>query len=144
MLERKSERIEFIAPGGSEQTAVYDLSKTGVSFFHAKPKEKNSFVIVKINELLLRAKVIYCQQRENDYRLGLQFWNILPERQLKLNEIVDRYSKGVPIKCALVEEKEIKKTEETPQDTKRIITKDMKKEVKKDPKKGTGKAKKRG
>lgn len=132
MFERKSERIGFITPGGSEQMPVYDLSKTGVSCYHSKSREKNSFVIVKINDLLLRAKVIYCQQHENEYRLGLQFWNILPERQLKLNEIVEKYSKGVPIKCTVIEEKHAGKAEDTPQDTKRIITKDLKKNIKKE------------
>ena len=128
MLERKSERIEFITPDGSREMPIYDLSKTGVSCFHSKLKEKNSFVVVKINNLLLRAKVIYCQQRKHDYRLGLQFWNILPERQVKLNELVDKYSKGVPISCTIVEDKTEDKPEGSHQDTKRIITKPKKKE----------------
>lgn len=139
MLERKSERIEFITPGGSEQMPIYDLSKTGVSCYHSNPKGKNSFVIVKINDLLLRAKVIYCQQHENEYRLGLQFWNILPERQLKLNEIVEKYSKGVPVKCSVIEEKHAEKAEDASQDTKRIITKDFKRDFKRDFKKSVKK-----
>ena len=131
MLERKSERIESITSGSTGTMAIYDLSKTGISCFYAKPKEKNCFVVIKINDLLLRAKVIYCQQRKSDFRLGLQFWNILPERQLKLNEIVDKYSKGVPISCSLLEDTAHEKPEGTQQDTKRIVTERTQKEAKK-------------
>jgi len=117
MLERKSERIESITPDGSQDTTPCDLSKTGISCFHTEPRDKSSFVVVKINDLLLRAKVIYCQKREKDYRLGLQFWNILPERQAKLNELVENYSRGVPITCEIIQD--AAKTEQ--QSTKKII-----------------------
>jgi len=117
MLERKSERIESITPDGSADTMPYDLSKTGVSCFHTEPRDKNSFVVVKINDLLLRAKVIYCQKRDKDCRLGLQFWNILPERQTKLNELVEKYSRGVPVTCQIIED--TSQTER--QSTKKII-----------------------
>jgi len=133
MLERKSERIESISPFGSGEMSLYDLSKTGMSCFHPEPKEKNSFVVVKINDLLLRAKVIYCQKREKDYRLGLQFWNILPERQVKLNDLVEKYSKGVPVTCKIIEDKDQDSKQDvrgTPRDTKRVITKNITKERK--------------
>lgn len=104
MLERKSDRIEMITPSGAKQTPLYDLSKTGVSCLHSEPKVKNNFVMVKINDLVLKAKVVYCQKRKDDYRLGLQFWNVLPERQEKLNRIVESYSRGVPASCSIVEE----------------------------------------
>lgn len=123
MLERKSERIESISDDGTERKTIYDLSKTGVSCFYSKQKGKNSFVVIKINDLLLRAKVIYCQKREKDYRLGLQFWNVLPERQVKLNDLVDKYSKGVPVHCSIIEET----SQGSHQDTKKIITKNIQK-----------------
>lgn len=131
MLERKSERIESISSNGLGEKPLYDLSKTGLSCFYSEAKAKNSFVVVKINDLLLRAKVIYCQKREKDYRLGLQFWNILTERQVKLNELVEKYSKGVPVRCEIIEEKNQvsrEDTKSTQQDTKRIITKNNTKE----------------
>ncbi len=102
MLERKSERIELISPNETDEKPLYDLSKTGVCCYYSQPKEKNSFVTIKINELILRAKVIYCQKCKNNFRLGLQFWNVAPERQMKLNELVEKYSKGVPIFCKII------------------------------------------
>jgi hypothetical protein len=125
--ERKSERVEFIAVDQARTNQIYDLSRTGVSCFHTEAKEKNSFVVVKINNLLLRAKVIYCQKRESDYRLGLQFWNILPERQAALNEMVDGYSRGVPIACSLVDEKKSENGDTQGQETKKIETAQPKK-----------------
>ncbi len=103
MQERKSERVEMITPTGSE-TPLYDLSKTGVSCYYPKPKVKNNFIMVQINTLSIKAKVIYCQKRTEDYRLGLQFWNVLPELQEKLNKVVESYSRGVPITFSIVEE----------------------------------------
>lgn len=135
MLERKSERIESISPNGLGEKPLYDLSKTGLSCFHSEAKAKNSYVVVKINDILLRAKVIYCQKRERDYRLGLQFWNILPERQVKLNELVEKYSKGVPVSCKIIEDKNQGPGEDaksTQRETKRIIIKNNKQERKDD------------
>lgn len=103
MLERKNERIEFISPNDTEEMSFFDLSESGVGCYHSKSIEKNSFILVKINDLSLRAKVVYCTKRKNDYRVGLQFWNILPERQDKLNKIVNQYSKGVPVSCQIVD-----------------------------------------
>lgn len=126
MQERKSERIEVISADGTAQRVIYDLSKTGLSCFCPKPKDKNSYVVVKINDLILRAKVIYCQKREKNYRLGLQFWNVLPERQVKLNDLVDKYSKGVPINCTIVEDTSVRTPQlDSQMETKRIITKNI-------------------
>ena len=125
MLERKSERIELISADGTVQKTLYDLSKTGVSCFTPKPKGKNSFVVVKINDLLLRAKVIYCAKHEKNFRLGMQFWNVLPERQVKLNDLVDKYSKGVPVNCTIVEDANHGSQQGSQQDTKKIITKNV-------------------
>ena len=124
MLERKSERIESISADGRGEMPLYDLSKTGVSCYHSEPKAKNSYVMVKINDILLRAKVIYCQKREKDYRLGLQFWNILPEWQVKINDLVEKYSKGVPVRCKIIDENNpgtSEDTKSTHRETKRII-----------------------
>lgn len=104
MLERKSDRIEMITPTGAQESPLYDLSKTGVSCFHSVPKSKNNFVMVKVNNLLLKAKVVHCQKRKSNYRLGLQFWNVLPEVQEKLNVLVESYSRGVPVSCSIEEE----------------------------------------
>ncbi|MGD9202526.1 MAG: PilZ domain-containing protein [Chitinispirillia bacterium] len=103
MLERKNERIEFISSIDDPKMSLFDLSESGVGCYYSKAREKNSFILVKINDLSLRARVIYCTKRKDDYRLGLQFWNILPEKQEKLNEIVNQYSKGVPVSCRIEE-----------------------------------------
>mgnify|MGYP003565296773 CR=1 FL=1 len=104
MLERKNERIEFITSRDNEKMSFFDLSESGVGCYHSKGKEKSSFILVKINDLSLRARVIYCTKRKDDYRIGLQFWNILPEKQEKLNSIVNQYSKGVPVSCQIEED----------------------------------------
>lgn len=104
MQERKSERVEMITSTGSSDASLCDLSRTGVSCFHNKSKEKESFVVVKVNDLSLRAKVAYCQERKTDFRLGLQFWNILPEIQKKLNILVEKYSKGIPVSCSVIDD----------------------------------------
>ncbi len=100
---RRSERIEFVAP--DEQRKLFDLSTTGACCLHAGAYEKNDFVKVAVNDLLLRAKVAYCQQRSDGYRIGIQFWNVTEEQQRALDTLVDAYSKGVPVVCKISEDK---------------------------------------
>lgn len=102
--KRKSERIEYISPGGMEEMTIFDLSNTGACCYHDQPKEKGAFVIVKVNDLSIRAKVAYCAKREDGYRLGVQFWNLSFDKQKKLNYIVEAYSKGVPIRGEIVDD----------------------------------------
>ncbi len=104
MLERKCERIELINSFGAEELSLYDLSKTGICCYHSEPKLKNTIVEIRINNLKLPAKIIYCQKRRNGYRLGLQFLKILPNIQEKLNTIVDNYSRGIPVTCNIIED----------------------------------------
>lgn len=104
MIERKNDRVELITPTDSKETSLFDLSSSGIGCFYGKAKEKGSYVKVKINDLSFRAKVAYCIKRKDNYRLGLQFWNILPERQKSLTDMVEKYSRGIPLSCEIIEE----------------------------------------
>lgn len=104
MMERKNERIESLNPIGAEDLILHDLSSTGVSCLHTVEKQPNSVVTVKINDLVLEAKVVYCQKRKEDVRLGLNFINVSPENQKKLNDIVEKFSKGIPVSCSVIED----------------------------------------
>jgi hypothetical protein len=104
---RRSDRIQFIAPS-HQASSLFDLSTTGACCLHTQACEKNDFVKAVINDLRLRAKVIYSQKRADGYRIGLQFWNVTPEKQAKLDALVDAYSKGVPVTCRISEDSEDK------------------------------------
>lgn len=99
---REHDRVEFIAPDSSAK--ICDLSPSGACVFRSESIDRNSFVKVRIGELVLRAKVIYCRRRTDGFRIGMQFWNVLPEKRATLNDMVDRFSKGVPLECAILEE----------------------------------------
>jgi len=103
MLERSSERIEFIDPNGSMKITLFDLSATGVCCLHSKIKQKDEEVSVKLNDLTVRAKVVYCQERTDGYRMGLRFWQVPADKQKALNELTDGFSRGLSIRCTIVD-----------------------------------------
>jgi hypothetical protein len=105
MQDRASERIEFINLNGANEPTLFDLSKTGVCCRHSVKKDKSSVLAVVINDLRIKARVIYCQEHEPGFRLGMHFEGVTPEQQKSLSELVDKFSRGVPISCRVEESK---------------------------------------
>lgn len=101
MKERGSDRIEFLNSNGSGE--LFDLSCTGVAFLYSNRKTAGEMVNVQINDLKVQAKVIYCQERTDGYRLGLHFENMNSSSIKSMNELVEKFSKGVPISCRVTE-----------------------------------------
>ena len=60
MKDRTSERIENITTEESGEGTFFDLSSTGVCCYHGKRIEKGTFVSVKINDLMLKARIVKC------------------------------------------------------------------------------------
>jgi hypothetical protein len=106
MVERGSERIEYLHPGDSGKKALLDVSITGAAFIYPERKETGSKLVVKIRERQLDAEVVYCQQRLEGYRIGVQFRNVAAGVQEELENVVDEFSRGVPIYCEIVNDKE--------------------------------------
>jgi hypothetical protein len=105
MQDRASERIEFLNLNGGSEPTLFDLSKTGVCCRHDIKKDKDAVLIVVINDLRIRARVVYCQEREPGFRLGMHFEGVKPEQQKSLSDLVDKFSRGVPISCKVEETK---------------------------------------
>ncbi len=103
MKDRSSERIEYITLGDSESGTFFDLSATGAGCHFAKRLEKDSIVSVKVNDLVLKAKVVYCQERRDGYRLGLQFLNVSDEQQKTLDDCIAKFSRGVSVTCGIID-----------------------------------------
>ena len=105
MQDRASERIEFINLNGANDPTLFDLSKTGVCCGHNVKKDKGSVLTVVINDLRIKARVIYCQERTPGFRLGMHFEGATAEQQKLLGDLVDKFSRGVPISCRVEESK---------------------------------------
>jgi hypothetical protein len=103
MLERSSERVEYINLEGAKEKSLFDLSATGVSCLFYRKLKADSYVSVKINDLVVKARVVYCQERSDGFRLGLQFVDVSGDVQKKLIDRVDKFSRGVAITCAIVD-----------------------------------------
>ncbi len=95
--DRSSERIEHL---GSEPT-FFDLSSTGACCLHTQEVAKDSVVSVKVNELIVKAKVRYCSPRTDGYRVGLEFAELTPDQRKVIADTVDKYSRGVPVVCSI-------------------------------------------
>jgi hypothetical protein len=104
MQDRASERIEFLNLNGTNEPTLFDLSKTGVCCGHSVKKAKDSVLTVVINSLRIKARVIYCQERSPGFRLGMHFEGVTPDQQRALSDLVDKFSRGVPISCRVEEQ----------------------------------------
>ncbi|MDD5675736.1 MAG: PilZ domain-containing protein [Chitinivibrionales bacterium] len=100
---RSSERIQFLNPDDAAQQLFFDLSATGVCCLHDKEKADKSEVLVAVNDQKVRATVVYCQKRTDGFRIGLKFIETTPDKKAALQKIVDGFSKGVGVKCRIVE-----------------------------------------
>ncbi|MBN2036459.1 MAG: PilZ domain-containing protein [Chitinispirillaceae bacterium] len=105
MVERGSERIEYLNPGDTKKKALLDVSSTGAAFIYPERKEPGSTLVVKIKERQLDAEVVYSQQRLEGFRIGVQFQNVAADMQEELEKIVDEFSRGVPIYCEITNNK---------------------------------------
>jgi hypothetical protein len=103
MLNRSSERIENINLDNARDKSFFDLSATGVCCLFGRRLADNSSVSVKISDLTLKARVVYCQERTDGFRLGLQFTSVTGEQQKMLKDRVDKFSRGVDLSCAIVD-----------------------------------------
>lgn len=102
MKDRVSERIELLGVDENAGRLLVDLSTTGVAFIHPTQAQRGEKMKVKIKEYIIEAVVVYCRQRANDYRLGMQFRNVPHDIQTALKIMVDEFSRGVPLTCEVV------------------------------------------
>jgi len=103
MKERDGERIENLSSG--EPGTIVDMSTSGMALLLTAPRRKDCELNLYINEKCVRVRVIYSNEHEGKYRVGLQFLRGEPEIQAMLPELVDKFSKGKPLTCALDDSK---------------------------------------
>ena len=99
MIQRDGERIQNLNIDDSGM--LIDLSTSGVAMLLSAAKEKNREIVVGINEMKIKAKVIYCIPKEEKFRIGLHFLLVTPDKQTILSDLIDKFSKGIPLKCVL-------------------------------------------
>ena len=99
--KRSSDRIEFL--NSDDEITLFDLSSGGACCRHSKMVPTGTVLKLTINELRLSSKVVYVQERRDGSRVGVQFFDVPADKQKVLNELVEKFSRGVPITC-LVED----------------------------------------
>ena len=98
MVGRGSERVEVLDVDGSEM--LLNLSTMGIAFLHSDPLEKDRSVTVKINEVLVKGRVVYCNKRTDSNRIGVRFDAGTAEEQSAVKRMVESFSCGVPLKLS--------------------------------------------
>lgn len=104
MAERASDRVLFL-DGGEGQMPLKDLSESGVCCLHSVELAPGTMVDVALKELRIKAKVVHCQTRSDEVRCGLQFWDLTDDQKKSIKEMVDAFSKGIPITCRITNTK---------------------------------------
>jgi len=99
--KRGSERIQFLNVH-SEAHELFDLSTTGACCRCDQRLAADDIVKVRVKDLVLRARVAYCIERTDGFRVGMEFLEVTSEQKVRLREIVDRYSRGVPVSFTVV------------------------------------------
>jgi len=100
MKKRESERIEFINTDEVDQPLV-DLSRGGLCCLFSGKKEKGEKVAIALGDLSIVGEVMYCRERSQGFRLGVRFTQVDEAQVEKLNELVETFSRGVPISCSI-------------------------------------------
>lgn len=127
MVERKNERIEFLCADCSMKNTLMDLSVDGAAFSYSTEVMKDAQLTVKIQDNEIEATVVYCQPKEEGFRIGLQFKNVAPILRESLKTYIDEFSRGIPLACEIVERK---KREETADEMREEAQEEVKEEVK--------------
>jgi hypothetical protein len=104
--KRSSERIEFL---NDDSVTLFDLSSGGACCRHSKMVAIGTLLKLRVNDLNLSAKVVYTQERRDGARLGVQFLNVPSEKQRLLDDLVEKFSRGVPITCTVEDDTPTKK-----------------------------------
>jgi hypothetical protein len=105
MKDRINERIEMLNQDEKAKKALLDLSVTGAAFLLPAEEKKGTRISVKIKEYALEAVVVYCSERSDGFRVGIQFQGIPDHVQKALKVMVDEFSRGVPLSCEVMEPK---------------------------------------
>jgi hypothetical protein len=104
MKDRFDERVEMLSAGGNDDQRFFDLSKGGVCCNHPKKLEKGTIVNVMVNDVYCKARIAYCMERRDGYRLGMQFVDVSAEKQKSLDGLADKFSRGVPVTCRVIDD----------------------------------------
>ena len=68
-----------------------------------RKKEKGSVLTVVLNNMRVTCRVVYCQERIPGFRLGMHFEGVTSDQHKVLSDLVDKFSRGVPISCSVEE-----------------------------------------
>lgn len=99
MKERNGERVLNISNG-----ILIDLSTSGIALLLDEPEETGHILTVRLNDLKLNVRVIYSQKKENKFRVGMQFEKTDADLEAKLKDIIERFSRGIPLISSIEEE----------------------------------------
>jgi len=96
MKERDGERVQNINTITGD---LIDFSTSGVALLLPASKPKDHKVIIFIDELKIDSTVVYSIPKEDCFRIGFHFQKVSNEMLINIGEFVDKFSKGIPLKC---------------------------------------------
>lgn len=100
---RKAERITELAQDVEE---LSDISITGVCLKTASPFRSGSVIRLTMNAgehaLELQARVVHVRAKDGKHFNGIEFVGLAEKAKDVLTEMVDDYSRGVPIKVRIL------------------------------------------
>lgn len=100
--KRREDRIEQIHVEDQAENGIYDFSVGGLALAMDGHHTENAAVVLKISvgdmKISVKAKVAHSTVFGNRYRVGFQYMEMTEDAKEMLREMVNRYSRGVPVK----------------------------------------------
>lgn len=102
---RREDRIEHIRLYNDDAMSIYDFSEGGVGVFLDRACADGSPFTLRIGvgdlKISLKGNVVHASVFGKQYRTGFKFSDVREDDKSLLHEMVNRYSRGVPVKIQL-------------------------------------------
>lgn len=106
LKERANDRVEILNAKVNQNTesSLLDLSISGAAFHSNNGYKIGSDVNVSVGSLELKAQVVYSNERSDGFRIGLHFGGLDSSQKQELQNLVEKFSKGVPLTGSILME----------------------------------------
>lgn len=99
--KRRDERIEDISLTENDTMRIYDFSEGGIGIYLNSEYKQDTVLLLKISvgELkhITKVKVAHCSVSGKRYRTGFKYDNLKENEKDIIRQMVDLYSRGVPV-----------------------------------------------
>ncbi len=101
---RRAERIQHLT---TDDDLISDVSETGICLKVNEAVSQSSLLSIELsssqNTIIVKARVVYSKPAgKTGFNIGLQYVDLIEKQKEVIFDMVDSFSKGVPIRAKIV------------------------------------------